>query len=327
MHLTSKINTTFKTTAPLSTLFHAPTIATLAELLEKQRTPPKWFSMFPNQTQGSRPPLFCVEVIGSEFFKAVGQDQPIYSFRFGVGAPPAAVLRLPMIPDLAAHYIEELQTVQPKGPYFLVGYSWGGLVAYEMAQQLTEKGEVVELVAMVDTAFPISSRRASGADREATGYPPNEATVRDADRLTGGKLFERIKYKLLTRVTIENSKTKMMKLIYGLNYYRPDDYDLSTVRRVASSYLPRPYSGKVCFFHATVNLEEWKRLVGQGLKVEEIRSDHAELMRGEDVAKIVHRIRAEMDRTVNRGGDTEDKVQVHLEDSFDDGASSGMHTY
>jgi thioesterase domain-containing protein len=121
-----------------------------------------------------------------------------------------------MIEALAAHYIEELRTVQPNGPYFLIGYSWGGLVAYEIAQQLTANGEVVELVALVDTLLPISYRQSFG-DRAVRiiSYPPS-------------KLFQRLKYKLRTKLNKESVKYNMTltfrKWIHGATYYRPDSF-------------------------------------------------------------------------------------------------------
>jgi thioesterase domain-containing protein len=282
MDLASKINESFGANLPLSTAFHAPTIAMLAELLAHQKAPPDWYSLIPNQRQGSRPPLFCIEVVGAEFFKSIGADQPVYSLRFGVGSPRGSILRLPKIEDLAAHYIQEIQMVQPKGPYFLVGYSWGGLVAYETALQLTERGDLVEFVVMVDTPLPNSRRQTP------------------ADRLTSPKLVEKIKYKVKSRFTIENSKSKLKKMIYGSTYYRPDTFDLATIHTVMRSYHPRAYSGRVFFFKATESPEGWKRLVGKGFEVEEISTDHAGLMRGEDVVKIARKIRAAMDRAIIR---------------------------
>jgi thioesterase domain-containing protein len=292
MNLASTINASFKANLPLSTVFHTPTIATLAELLESQSALPAWYSIIPNQRRGSRPPLFCIEVIGADFFKFVGADQPVYSLRFGVGAPHGTVLRLPMIEDLAAHYIQQLQMVQPKGPYFLVGYSYGGLVAYEIALQLTARGEVVEFVTMVDTAYTPT-------------WNPRRQTP--ADRLTSSKLFEKLKYKLRTRFTIQHSRFRLQKLIHGSTYYRPDSFDLETIHTLMRAYKPRPYSGKVFFFRATESSEGWKRLVGKGFEVEEISTDHAGLMRGEDVASIVHKIRTAMDRAIARDQSTEKK--------------------
>jgi thioesterase domain-containing protein len=283
IRLLSRTGAVFNTNLPLSTVFHSPTIAALAEVLQNQSAPSKWFSLVPIQREGSRPPLFCIEVIGVEFFELIGADQPIYNLRFGVGSPSGSVLQLPMIEALAAHYIEELRAVQPSGPYFLIGYSWGGLVAYEMAQQLTASGEAVELVALVDTLLPVALKHSFG-DRAVRiiSYPPS-------------KFFEKLKYKVKTRLTRKslryNAQLTLRKWRYGSTYYRPDSFDVETIYTVMRAYRPSRYSGKVIFFKAAENSVlpygfhessemEWNRLVGRGLEIEQVSCDHATIMKG-----------------------------------------------
>jgi amino acid adenylation domain-containing protein/non-ribosomal peptide synthase protein (TIGR01720 family) len=100
-----------------------------------------------------RRPLFCVHPVGGEVVayhelaRRLGPDEPVY----GLQSPE------PPIEDLqpmAAVYLEALRSVQPAGPYRLAGWSMGGLVAYEMACQLAEQGERVDLLALIDCASP-----------------------------------------------------------------------------------------------------------------------------------------------------------------------------
>ena len=69
IRLLSRTGATFKTDLPLSTVFHSPTVAALAELLQNQSAPSQWFSLLPIRRRDSRPPLFCIEVVGVEFFE------------------------------------------------------------------------------------------------------------------------------------------------------------------------------------------------------------------------------------------------------------------
>ena len=102
------------------------------------------FSLFPLRLGGSKLPLFWIHgAADNEVLKHLCIDQPIYSLRYGIGAQLGNTILLPPIEQLATHYIEEMHTVQPKGPYFLIGHSWGGLVAYEMAHQLSSRKEMV----------------------------------------------------------------------------------------------------------------------------------------------------------------------------------------
>src|SRR5262249_49186072 len=78
-------------------------------------------------------------------------DQPFYGLQPPSRPLPAVVL--PGITDLAVSYIDALRTIQPAGPYCLGGYSAGGLVAFEMAQQLWQQGQRVCLLALLDTSY------------------------------------------------------------------------------------------------------------------------------------------------------------------------------
>jgi thioesterase domain-containing protein len=225
-----------------------------------------------------------------------------------------------MIEALAAHYIEEIRTVQPNGPYFLTGYSWGGLVAYEIAQQLTARGEVVALVALVDTILPKSHRQQFG-----------DRVVRMIS-YSLPKFLERPKYKLKTRLSKESIKYNLnltvRKLLYGSTYYRPDSFDVETIYTVMRAYRPKAYSGRVIFFKATENSTapdgfhaaseiQWEGLVGQGLEIEHVSCDHAAIMKGRNVAQIADKIRAAMDSAISRAPSTKDEVRASLGHSAD----------
>jgi thioesterase domain-containing protein len=104
---------------------------------------------------GGRPPFFCVHPAGGDvlcFFplaRCLGPDQPFY----GLQARGLEDGRDPIrsIEEMAAEYISEMRRVQPAGPYRLGGWSFGGLAAFEIAQQLRAAGEEVALLAVIDT--------------------------------------------------------------------------------------------------------------------------------------------------------------------------------
>ena len=108
----------------------------------------------PVQTQGSKRPIFYLHVhwIGGAFYSFtlahhLGPDQPLYiidPYRFdGLQVPPT-------IETMAASYIKTMRDVQPEGPYFLAGFCAGGLIAYEIAQQLRVQGQAVDLLVLID---------------------------------------------------------------------------------------------------------------------------------------------------------------------------------
>jgi phthiocerol/phenolphthiocerol synthesis type-I polyketide synthase E len=145
-------------TLPLATLFQAPTIATLGELLRKDGWSPLWSSLVPIRSQGTKTPLFLVH--GAEgnvlLYRHLAQhldvNRPIYGLQsHGLDGKSALDQT---IREMASRYIKEVVTLQPKGPYLLGGYCLGGTIALEMAQQLMAMREKVELVILLETYNP-----------------------------------------------------------------------------------------------------------------------------------------------------------------------------
>ena len=165
----SRIKTAFAITMPLSALFGAPTVAKMAKYIEAigqhdERTPssPILVSI---QPWGSRAPFFCVHAIGGqvlsygELSQELGRDQPFY----GLQSPPADFFpeSATSIEQMATLYNREVRAVQPSGPYLIGGWSMGGLVAWEMAQQLKKEGEAIDLLTLIDTNPPSRYREAN----------------------------------------------------------------------------------------------------------------------------------------------------------------------
>lgn len=141
---------------PLAALFQAPTIAQLAGLIRNGGWESLWAALVPIQPLGSNPPLFLVHPVGGnvlgyhELASHLPPDQPI----FGLQALGLRGTEQPLhsVEEMASHYLKEIRTLKPHGPYLLVGYSSGGIVAFEMAQQLRQQGEPVPLLVLLDTA-------------------------------------------------------------------------------------------------------------------------------------------------------------------------------
>ncbi|SRR5579883_3433341 len=158
--LLEQIRKQFERDLSLTELFLNPTIENLAASLTSQTESPSWSPLVPIQPLGSNPPFFCVHPIFGVVFPYyelahhLGKNQPFYGLQpIGLDGKNAPLTR---IEDMAAHYIEAIRSVQPQGPYFLGGWSFGGLVAFEMAQQLQKSGDKVAVLAMLDTLAPIS---------------------------------------------------------------------------------------------------------------------------------------------------------------------------
>ncbi|MBD1808186.1 amino acid adenylation domain-containing protein [Microcoleus sp. FACHB-SPT15] len=159
VRLMAQIHEQFEREFPLSALFLNPTVEGLASVLGQESDTLPWSPLVPLQPAGSKPPFFCVHPIFGTVFPyyelayCLGFDQPFYGLQpLGLDGEQPPLTR---IEDIAAYYINCLRKVQPSGPYFLGGWSFGGLVAFEMAQQLTRGGHQVALLALLDTLAPI----------------------------------------------------------------------------------------------------------------------------------------------------------------------------
>jgi amino acid adenylation domain-containing protein len=152
---------------PLAILFKAPTIAQLAMVVQEQSYAQAWSPLVEIQTGGSKPPLFCMHgggfnvLIYRNLARHLGPDYPVYGLQAqGLNGDPTQPIPdiRDRLEDLAADYIQEIRRVQPHGPYFLVGLSAGGNIAFEMAQQLQAAGEEIALLGMFDS-YGLEGRR------------------------------------------------------------------------------------------------------------------------------------------------------------------------
>ncbi|ESA33592.1 polyketide synthase family protein [Leptolyngbya sp. Heron Island J] len=166
-------------------LFDYPTIEKLvdylaADVLGLTATPPalaqrdQYSSVVAMQTQGTQSPFFCLPgVLGNVFeleplARHLGRDRPFYGLR-SLGLDEDIRPHNTMA-EIAAAHINAIQQIQPQGPYFLGGHSFGGKVAFEMATQLHQQGETVALLAIMDIQVPIADHEKDAVDWEDSHY-------------------------------------------------------------------------------------------------------------------------------------------------------------
>ncbi|MBI2374208.1 MAG: amino acid adenylation domain-containing protein [Deltaproteobacteria bacterium] len=248
----------------LATLFGAPTIAKLADLLRQPSDVASWSPLVPIQPKGTKPPLFCVHARGGNvlFYRdlsnRLGDDQPFYGIQ-----PQGLDGKLPYlrsVEEMARLYLRELRKVQPKGPYFLGGSSFGGTAAFEMAHQLIAAGEKVALLAVFDTGGP--------------GYP----TELQVGRLTRvERRLESLAARVSHRVWIMRTLDPEQRVDYvrakarkaRVKYKRQLRSGLTALAR----YLPRQVSDAVLppYVHARWELVEFEKSIAQALGAYEHR--------------------------------------------------------
>jgi amino acid adenylation domain-containing protein len=252
--LFTKILRTFGKELPLSTLFHSPTVEQLARSLQPSNSDGDYPTLVAIQPNGTKPPFFCVHGgAGSTLFlhrlaRALGPDYPFY------GIEPEGMdgrrFQRPTVEQMAQHYLAEIRIVQPSGPYFIGGYCFGGLVAFEMARLLEEQGEQAALVALFSAELRYNHKV----------RPPAEGQSKQA--------------RLTTRLArVSASPVRTLRNLVTWHYWRavpaarrlwyqvllsivrripPDmrtEYVATTLGLAEAQYHPKAYSGTVTLFY------------------------------------------------------------------------------
>ncbi|HVJ95070.1 MAG TPA: amino acid adenylation domain-containing protein [Labilithrix sp.] len=155
VRLVVMLETRFGMNVPLSAFIAAPTVAQLAERMRSKDAPAKFNPLVPLSREGSGRPVFFAHPIGGNVLcyvrlaKYIGKDRPLYALQAsGVEAGSSPV---ETVEAMAQAYVEAIRAVQPEGPYTLGGWSFGGYLAFEMARQLREAGEVVDHLVLLDS--------------------------------------------------------------------------------------------------------------------------------------------------------------------------------
>jgi amino acid adenylation domain-containing protein len=245
------------------------------------------------QAGNGRPPFFCVHAVGGTVFayaelaRLLGADQPVYGLqapgldgaRNGEGASDADLSRM------AAEYVAAIRKVQPRGPYFLGGWSMGGVVAFEMACQLRESGEEVALLALLDSVpsngdgalaesgedellrfFLLDQARTQG--RPAPDFETGLADLPPGERLE--RLMGRAREAGLLKADVRPEQVRRLLAVYKTNLL------------AFSGYRPRLYPGRVTLFRPDViepELREspangWEPFSSQAVDLQAVTGDH-----------------------------------------------------
>lgn len=285
---------------PLATLFQAPTVEQLSNVLRGGEAKDAWSSLVAIQTEGSKPPLFCVHAAGANVLiyrplsRHLGNDQPVYALQAqGLDGQTKPYTR---VEDMASHYIKEMRALQPEGPYHLLGASFGGLVVYEMASQLIQQGQKVGLLAMLNTNCPsytLCKRIASHAVhlvQEGPRFYARGVVNGVARRLGIGE------FKADSNASAAAPDPELQQVLMSRG-----DVDAALVFTVLAimkadeSYVPKGrIANKITYFRATDaqtsfhdNRLGWRHLTGGGFEVFDVPGTHTSMREEPRVADLV----------------------------------------
>ncbi|MBV8674842.1 MAG: hypothetical protein JOZ33_15550 [Acidobacteriaceae bacterium] len=145
VRLFANINRSLSLSLPITTIFNAPTIEQLADIVRGRTL---YSPLVPVLTKGSKPPFFLIHsyLLYGGLPKVLGQDQPFYGLR--------ELNQSMTMPERAVSYAKEIRSVQPRGPYYIGGWCAAGPLAVETARQLIETGDEVGTVVLFDSWRP-----------------------------------------------------------------------------------------------------------------------------------------------------------------------------
>lgn len=275
---------------PLAALLQAPTIETLAAVLRQEGSASSsWSSLVAIQPEGSRPPFFCVHGVGGnvvgfrDLARHLGPQQPFYALQpQGLdGKRPC----LTSVPEMAESYIREIRRVYPQGPYRIGGYSFGGLVAYEMAQMLQAEGQEVALLALFDT-YPGKMESRTSQLHKLTKLPIKEAA------------FFLLKKGSFVMMTLRK-RLELQMLPRPLRNVR------QACAKAAGDYEIQPYDGQVTLFRvkekSAGSLDDpyaiWWRVAADGVDLREISGDHLSLLKEPQVRLLGEQLSSALEKS------------------------------
>jgi phthiocerol/phenolphthiocerol synthesis type-I polyketide synthase E len=261
VQMVAQIEQVFQVKIPIATLFEAPTIAELVQIINREATNSHWSSLVAIQPKGSRPPFFCMHGAGGNVFIYGLQSQGLDG-----GSEPQT-----RIEEMAKGYVRDICRIQPRGPYYLGGYCLGGTIAYEVAQQLRAKGEEVAVLALFDTLNwcklpPLTFRKKMSVAVERVKF--HSQNYLRLDR-TGRREYLHDKIQILrNRVPVWQGRLRS-SLTESAEGDMPQSVVLAKVwaanDRAANEYIPKPYPGIVTDFRS---LEQYSIYQGTDLKWE-----------------------------------------------------------
>jgi aspartate racemase len=317
--LTAEVGTLLGHTLPIAMLFQYPTIESLALWLTEDDEAPARVSLVPLQTKGAKPPLFFIHGGGGDVYSCLdiaqqlAPDQPAYGMQ-AVGLD-GKTARHTSVEQMAAHYVQEVRSFQPEGPYHLSGYSVGGIIAFEMAQQLYRTGQEVAMLGLLDTyptrmptllylRFYIPNlglyllRRSAVHLRRWWKLSPDDRSKYIRGRwLMLRHWFGKTNWFGSPAVAPSAQTSDPLEVLLNDHYVA-----------TALKYRVRPYPGSVDLFSCDDTLpgifQIWKRLARGGAMLHRLPGGHAQIIDVNRAPAVAKSLKAALQRTLEQENDS-----------------------
>jgi amino acid adenylation domain-containing protein len=323
----------------LTPIFEARTIEQLGKVIDSGSVDQRWTSLVPMQRSGPKEPVFCVHggagtILHLEpLARRLADERPFYGLQsqglYG-GAPPIL-----SVEEMAAHYLDEIRTVQPEGPYYLAGYCFGAIVAFEMARRLQQDGEEVASLAMFNGPSPSWIKQwgwfgNQPRHRQAflAAAPPKrsfrekvERVIEDPSRIVD--MVRRRYAWVVRRVTFRLERPRArLSLKFGrpLPEWLRESYFLRLHAWAEKAYTPEPIDGEILVFSGQGLYDDitlgWEGLANGGVKTYVVPGEHRGnrgVMRPGNVELVLDVLRRSWNGTSAQGVD--DGAEARIRDA------------
>jgi amino acid adenylation domain-containing protein len=320
--LLARIEAEFGQRLSLLTLFKASSIVEQAKLLTHSGQREFDFRQVVRlQPNGSKPPLIAIHNTGVYYYnlsRRLGPDQPLTALQ--LFDPSITRQSLPRtLEDIAAEYVQLIRRFQATGPYKLIGWCVGGVLAFEVARQLTEAGHEVSLLAMIDAWAPGQHRRLSRTRAILADYSyrwqligADWQRVMSREQTLAAFLKQRVIYKRLLRWFGRSPGNAPARVSFETRESSAENYDqwlLGYLEETAQAYEPKPYSGKITLLCSAQEPKGlfldprmgWGAFASGGVDVSVLDGDHFTVFKGQGLEQMAAQVSALMDVYDNPG--------------------------
>jgi amino acid adenylation domain-containing protein len=287
---------------PITALFEAPTIQKLSDLLEQDEKKDSWRSLIQIKPGGSKPPLYIIHGSGLTvlIFHALAMgldaDQPVY----GLQARGLNGLDEPFdnMEEIASYYVGEILEQNPSGPFNLAGYSFGGIVAFEMAKQLKASGREVNMLAIFDTNADHSLHFDDWSLKMSKKFKRQFPKFKFILKSLGKHPAETLSYQfnfLKNKCIRLMSNAGFFKKTYVQEEYLDFADKINRNHDIAfEKYKLEPYNGSIDLFRVKNRMYflddpiylGWKPYALQGIEIHEISGDHKTFLLDPNVQEL-----------------------------------------